>query len=168
MTSECPQCKAALPRQGSRFCNQCGAEVRLPEDDGQATAIPTPAAFPEPTVHTEMAMPPEMTTTDSMPPSGGASDKGTLRILLRDGSIIERELGATETKIGKGPQNDIILADPAVSTAHAMIRRESQGYVLVDVGSRNGTFLNEERVTDPPLRCRQDGALHTHLPVCAD
>jgi pSer/pThr/pTyr-binding forkhead associated (FHA) protein len=153
MTSECPQCKAALPRQGSRFCNQCGAEVRLPEDDGQSTAIPTPAAFPEPTVLNEMTMPPELTTTDSMPPSGGASDKGTLRILLRDGSIIERELGATETKIGKGPQNDIILADPAVSTAHAMIRRESQGYVLVDVGSRNGTFLNEDRVTDPrPLR----------------
>lgn len=103
----------------------------------------TPEAIPDPST-----LPPEMLITDSVPASG-ASDKAALRILLRDGSIIERELTSSETKIGKGPQNDIILADPAVSTAHAVIHRNAQGYTLSDVGSRNGTFVNEQRISEP-------------------
>jgi pSer/pThr/pTyr-binding forkhead associated (FHA) protein len=76
-----------------------------------------------------------------------------MRILMRDGSVTEREIAAEETKIGKGPLNDLILADPAVSTAHAVIRREGGHYTLTDLGSRNGTLLNDERLTEPrPLK----------------
>jgi hypothetical protein len=61
--------------------------------------------------------------------------------------VTDREL-TTETQIGKGPRNDIVIADPAVSTAHAMVRLEGSGYLISDIGSRNGTFVNGERVAE--------------------
>jgi pSer/pThr/pTyr-binding forkhead associated (FHA) protein len=78
--------------------------------------------------------------------------EATLHILLRDGSVIERDL-TDETRIGKGPQNDIILADASVSATHAMINFENGVYLLSDLGSRNGTLLNDARITEPrPLQ----------------
>jgi pSer/pThr/pTyr-binding forkhead associated (FHA) protein len=73
----------------------------------------------------------------------------TLHITTRDGAVMERELRTAETRIGKGPDNELILGDAAVSTNHALIRYDGQKHSLVDVGSRNGTFLNNARLTDP-------------------
>ncbi len=73
----------------------------------------------------------------------------TLHILLRDGTLIERELRKEETTIGKGTQNDILLADPSVSGSHAMIRFDNGKFVLSDLGSRNGTYINDQRVIEP-------------------
>lgn len=73
----------------------------------------------------------------------------TLHILLRDGTLVEREIGKAETTIGKAPHNDILLADPSVSGSHAMIRYDGERFTLNDMGSRNGTFINDARVTDP-------------------
>ncbi len=76
-----------------------------------------------------------------------------LYILLRDGSVIERDLVHEETKIGKGPLNDIILADASVSNTHARINFTGSEYTISDLGSRNGTYLNDARLTEPrPLR----------------
>ncbi|MGE0127213.1 MAG: DUF3616 domain-containing protein [Blastocatellales bacterium] len=83
--------------------------------------------------------------------------EATLHILLRDGSVIERDLSDGAVKIGKGPQNDIILADASVSGAHAMISFEGGAYKITDLGSRNGTLLNDARVTEP--RALQHGDL---------
>ncbi|MCI0339012.1 MAG: DUF3616 domain-containing protein [Acidobacteria bacterium] len=80
-----------------------------------------------------------------------------LHILLRDGSVIDRNLVSEETKIGKGPLNDIILADASVSSTHAMISYADGVYSLSDLGSRNGTILNDARVTEP--RTLQHGDL---------
>ncbi len=75
--------------------------------------------------------------------------EATLRIVLRDGSVMERDLSQNEVAIGKGPQNDIILPDASVSSAHAVIRFEDGVYKISDVGSRNGTLVNDERITEP-------------------
>ncbi len=49
--------------------------------------------------------------------------------------------------IGKDPSNDLaIRSDGTVSRLHAVLERFSSGWVLRDVGSRNGTFVNGERV----------------------
>jgi len=80
-----------------------------------------------------------------------------VHILLRDGSVIERDLTGHEVKIGKGPQNDIILSDASVSGAHAMISFEDGAYKISDLGSRNGTLLNDMRLTEP--RAIQHGDL---------
>ena len=56
------------------------------------------------------------------------------------------------TRIGRGPDNDIIISEAAmVSSHHVEIRKEGESYRLVDLNSTNGTYLNGERVTEAPL-----------------
>src|SRR5260370_32750992 len=49
--------------------------------------------------------------------------------------------------IGRQPDNHLILRDTPVSRVHARILVEDGGYVLEDIGSRPGTFINRQRVT---------------------
>ncbi len=48
--------------------------------------------------------------------------------------------------IGRAPDNQMVLEDQQASSHHAEIRPDMQGYLLVDVNSRNGTFVNEQRL----------------------
>lgn len=53
-------------------------------------------------------------------------------------------------KIGRTEQNAVVLIDDMVSRNHAMIQQLENGqYYLVDMGSRNGSFVNGSRVTAP-------------------
>lgn len=57
------------------------------------------------------------------------------------------ELGAADIKIGRAPDNQIILTgDTKVSGHHALIRPMNAGYCVIDTGSTNGTFVNEHRL----------------------
>jgi pSer/pThr/pTyr-binding forkhead associated (FHA) protein/uncharacterized protein YjiK len=81
-----------------------------------------------------------------------------MRIILRDGNVVERDIKQNEVTIGKGPQNDIILPDASVSSAHAVIRFEDGAYKIIDLGSRNGTLVNDARLGAEP-RAMQHGDL---------
>lgn len=50
-------------------------------------------------------------------------------------------------RLGRGPDNDIVLTDLRTSRHHAELRRIPTGYEVVDLGSRNGTFHNGKQVT---------------------
>lgn len=56
--------------------------------------------------------------------------------------------------IGRAVGNDVVLMDDRVSRRHATIHAQGeQEFLLVDLGSRNGTYLNGRRVNQPtPLR----------------
>jgi pSer/pThr/pTyr-binding forkhead associated (FHA) protein len=64
------------------------------------------------------------------------------------------DLGDRMLKIGRGPQNDVVLddAEQVVSRFHAELRPEPAGYVIVDLNSQNGTWVNEERVERVTMR----------------
>jgi hypothetical protein len=55
-------------------------------------------------------------------------------------------------RIGRLPDNDLVLADPSVSRLHCEIAQAGRGLVLRDAGSVNGTLLNDVPAHAAPLR----------------
>jgi serine phosphatase RsbU (regulator of sigma subunit) len=51
--------------------------------------------------------------------------------------------------IGRGSENDLVLAEPSVSKRHAFIRRQGDGLAIVDDSSRNGVYFNKDREKIP-------------------
>jgi hypothetical protein len=68
-------------------------------------------------------------------------------VYIGDREIERRVFDTTAITIGRAPGNDIRLDNPAVSSLHARIVRRAAGYVLEDLQSTNGTYLNGRRVT---------------------
>ena len=61
-------------------------------------------------------------------------------------------LPAKAMRIGRIPDNDVVLSDLNVSRHHAELRKSPTGqYEIVDLGSHNGTFVNGQRVTKQVL-----------------
>jgi hypothetical protein len=57
------------------------------------------------------------------------------------------------TKIGRHPKNQIVITEPSVSRWHAQLEIRSGDCWITDLGSSNGTFVNENRIqTTTPLR----------------
>ncbi len=51
--------------------------------------------------------------------------------------------------IGRSPQNEVVIDHPSVSRLHARLIRQKGTYILEDLNSTNGTFVNERRVVHP-------------------
>ena len=68
--------------------------------------------------------------------------------LIIDKGLVGERVFPVETRvtIGRDPENDIHLPDSSVSRRHALVYVEDGRAVLEDLGSRNGTYLNEIRV----------------------
>jgi pSer/pThr/pTyr-binding forkhead associated (FHA) protein len=61
---------------------------------------------------------------------------------------------ATESalRMGRSPDNDLILRDPATSGHHARVERRGEQFWIVDLGSTNGTLVNGEPVQEKELK----------------
>ena len=57
-----------------------------------------------------------------------------------------------EVASGRHPDSDIFLDDVTVSRKHAVFRREGDTFVVRDVGSLNGTYVNRERIDEVALK----------------
>jgi signal transduction histidine kinase len=62
------------------------------------------------------------------------------------------ELAEPVVVVGRDAASGIRLHDTEVSRRHAEFRKSGDGYALVDVGSANGTFINNQRITDASLQ----------------
>ena len=59
------------------------------------------------------------------------------------------ELSSDHVLVGRDGGCDVVLNDPRVSRRHASLRRAGAGVVVHDLGSRGGTWVNEQRLTAP-------------------
>ncbi len=66
------------------------------------------------------------------------------------------DLSKEVTLMGRDVTNDISLGDPEVSRQHARLTRTPGGYVLEDLGSTNGSFVNGERLVAPRVLASGD------------
>ena len=61
-------------------------------------------------------------------------------------------LDSALTTTGRHPDSDIFLDDVTVSRKHAVFEQEGDTFVVRDVGSLNGTYVNRERIDSAVLR----------------
>jgi len=61
-------------------------------------------------------------------------------------------LDSDEVSSGRHPDSDIFLDDVTVSRKHATFRREGERFLVRDVGSLNGTYVNRERIEEITLK----------------
>jgi len=74
-----------------------------------------------------------------------------MRLIIQRGPSVGREFPVVKpvVTIGRASDNDVVLDDDQVSRRHAVLRRQNGSYVITDMGSRNGTFVNDKRITAP-------------------
>jgi hypothetical protein len=73
---------------------------------------------------------------------------GGVQLDFLDQDRVERawRLAPGRTRVGRAPDNDLVIPEPAVSGYHLLLTSGPDGVEVRDLGSTNGTFVNEERV----------------------
>lgn len=92
---------------------------------------------------------PESVETQAPPVTGvEALPAGSALLVVKRGPNAGSRflLDQSTTSAGRHPESDIFLDDVTVSRRHAEFRREGGEFVVVDVGSLNGTYVNREPV----------------------
>ena len=69
---------------------------------------------------------------------------------LREGTL-EYKLSKGRILLGRGSGVDVVLTGPLVSRRHAELRDTDQGLVVIDLDSRNGVFVNGQRISEPTV-----------------
>jgi pSer/pThr/pTyr-binding forkhead associated (FHA) protein len=131
----CNNCGHRNPA-GSNFCSSCGNALSTPEEPATITFMPEPGDIDE-----------EQSVT--IPDLGEGSGMLVVKRGPNAGSkfMLESEV----VRAGRHPDSDIFLDDITVSRRHAEFVRRPGGYVVRDVGSLNGTYLNRERIEERDL-----------------
>ncbi|OGR02079.1 MAG: hypothetical protein A2284_11840 [Deltaproteobacteria bacterium RIFOXYA12_FULL_61_11] len=80
-----------------------------------------------------------------------SNDFISLRIEIGHGIYGQFDFDLDEITLGRNPDCDVILKASGISRHHATIVRRDDTYYLKDNDSRNGTFLNGERITDEQI-----------------
>jgi len=85
--------------------------------------------------------------------SQGTQGQDVAMLMVREGSSPRRQwaLQGAAIVIGRGDDCHVIIDDRQASRHHARITQTQDGYVLEDLGSKNGTFLNGHPLTVPTV-----------------
>jgi hypothetical protein len=135
----CHNCGHRNP-PGVNFCSSCGTALVAPAD-----TTTTVSFVPED--------PTGEVGDDELGVSVAELSEGTGILVVKRGPdagdryLLEQEV----TRVGRHPESDIFLDDITVSRRHAEFVRADHGYLLRDVGSLNGTYVNRERIEETPL-----------------
>ncbi|MBN1320148.1 MAG: FHA domain-containing protein [Thermoleophilia bacterium] len=126
----CPVCKADNIAD-SNFCRRCGSRLRI-VDPAEIT----------------LAYSPGEQDTGAGGISPGSLVSGPF-LLIRAGGGREGEviaLGGDVLTIGRSPHSDLFLDDVTVSRHHARILVDGAGFLVEDLNSLNGTYVNRKRI----------------------
>jgi pSer/pThr/pTyr-binding forkhead associated (FHA) protein len=143
----CTQCGQQNP-EDARFCARCGAALTVPGD-------PAPGVGADQT--TTLSMSGLETAEEHQGEVGDVGIEslpvGTALLVVKRGAnagsrfLLDKDL----TTAGRHPESDIFLDDVTVSRRHAEFTRRGDAFVVRDVGSLNGTYLNRERIDEADL-----------------
>ncbi len=125
----CNQCGHRNP-PGANFCSSCGAILDLADDRTVVIA-----------------------QIDPMQDAPGANDNASIRLgdvtghgvlVVRSGDLTGARFTLSKpiTRIGRGPDSDILFDDITVSRSHAEVFINEGGLFVRDLGSLNGTYVN--------------------------
>jgi hypothetical protein len=118
-------------------------EVAPFDAEVEGSEVEEPPSMPEPPpVEDEPAAEPEL--------DGATVVAGGARLIAKheDGSEMEYNLGLKATTIGRAPGNVIEVAGESVSRRHAEVALASGGYTIRDLETRNGTWVNGQRIAE--------------------
>lgn len=169
----CERCKASN-LDGGQYCDECGAPLRpnpRPNSESNPPGASPLRAAPEGRngSHSPAAIPqPEVAAGKSgaalnLSSAVGASDKAHARLVIERGKSVGKQfmLNSPESNIGRWdadggifPDVDLDGDDPEakVSRRHARITLTDGKYLLEDLGSTNGTFINRGKRLSPGTR----------------
>jgi len=136
----CNQCGHRNPPDAN-FCSSCGAPLDVFRDDRTIVFHPTDPGQDTPGAEDDVVV-----KLDEIP-------SGTGVLVVRSGSEAGLTVTLDErvTHLGRHPDSEVFLDDITVSRRHVEIERVGEGYIVRDVGSLNGTYLNRERIDEAPL-----------------
>ena len=134
----CNNCGHRNPDE-AKFCSSCGAVLPTSSDDTTVSFLPVEGS-------SEAAEHEVGVTLPELP-------HGTGMLVVKRGPNAGSKfmLDADVTRAGRHPESDIFLDDITVSRRHAEFARRERGYLVRDVGSLNGTYLNRERIEEAEL-----------------
>ncbi len=141
--SYCTSCGHQNP-ESSRFCANCGHRLAAPEGRVESTSTINFGGPDRGEIEDDGRLTAEEQAAVDALPAGSA-----LLVVQRGPSAGSRFLLDTdEVSAGRHPDSDIFLDDVTVSRRHAVFRRTSDGYLVADVGSLNGTYVNRDRIDE--------------------
>ena len=152
----CTQCGQQNP-DDSRFCARCGAPTARPGSAPEGADVTSTLSMASLQGHLDQADG-EPSQEDAAPDA----DQGTGLEALPSGSallVVRRGPNAGSrflldqdvTTAGRHPDSEIFLDDVTVSRRHAEFVREGADFLVRDVGSLNGTYLNRQRIESATL-----------------
>jgi hypothetical protein len=123
---------------GQRAC-------KLPVQAAAGFPATPAAASPAPAVAAPVTEP----TAHRAPPHAGASTATRLVITSGPREGVEIDLPAEQLTIGRSSESGLVIRDDYTSTHHARLMLWNDQWVIQDLDSTNGTFLDGSRVTLP-------------------
>jgi hypothetical protein len=124
-----------------------GQKVQKQQD---AAAPAFAATDPSPPLSPGFAVP-QSNPPDSPPPSAGDGSLTATRLVITGGAKegLELPLPPEQLTIGRASESGLVIRDDYTSTHHARLRLWKDGWVIQDLDSTNGTFLDGDRVFVP-------------------
>jgi len=143
----CPGCGQPVP-DTFKFCNSCGHPIggSKPGQSISEVGEPEEAAAKVVSGHAGPAPKPEQSRAK---PDAPAEMSGMPFLLGKDGKRLE--LDKDRVIIGREDTCDLVVPSIGVSGQHARIEKTAEGYVLRDLKSTNGTFVNGMAITQQML-----------------